>query len=611
MSIEPSLPFNAPNSYAPFICCVFSSLLIGGLRLGPVLWNPSDYLIGGWGHPDNIGNHWLLVWVAERLWSGESLIHNAEYYVPIGDHPWLAGNGTEGLLYALFHPWLGWPTAVVPLVLLYFVGMGLGGYGLGRVLSLGRWASLIPSMVIVSSGFWTREINAGRFSQLDGVWLIASLALFVGLFTGERRKGWATLCGVTVGLTGIFYWYYAYFFVLAALVYSGVAVLLKPDTISKPRLLNIGLAMLTSWVVIAPVAWVYWQHWGLVPGVEEVKFPSADAFSDALTWSGSWLVPYGRTAGAVQSIPTLALAIFGCVSVIRHRNSPTTRFALLSTVSLCGLFGLLAFGPKTPLFEWVYGWSVPVRRFWWPSRHLLLWTVGWGVLAGLGGRALLSTLSMRWRPLAAIVLALSVPGSLWVQGDRPFHANHTPIEHPVSAYQPLTTLEGEGLWMHPLNPAVANTQLPLLLQLTHGKKLLNGHGMWVDRVRPTEWDEFVDGNALLKGLSEYELGAQNPTLNISASDIDQLVQTELELIVLDSKLIPRPLMGLVPNLAKIYGQLFGEPVLRGEQLRVWSVANWTGVTVIALPSWTLPSGMDLGNGRHRMPDPVVGRGVTP
>ena len=599
------------DAYVPLLCCVLLSLLIGGLRLGPVLLHPSEYLIGGWGHPDNIGNHWLLVWVAEQLWSGASLVHNDHYYIPVGDYPWLAGNGTEGLLYALVHPFLDWPIAVVPLVLFYFVGMGLGGYALGRVLSLGRWASLIPSAVIVSSGFWTRELNAGRFSQLDGVWLMASLALFVGLLTKDRRKGWAIVCGVMVGLTGIFYWYYAYFFVLAAIVYTAVAMVLKPNTISRSRMFNIGLAMFVSWIVIAPIAWVYWQNWGLIPGVEETAFPSADAFADALTLSGSWLEPYGRTAGAVQSIPTFVLAILGGVSVLRNRGSFFTHFALLSSVLLCGLFGVLAFGPKTPLFELIYGWSTPVRRFWWPSRHLLIWTVGWGVLAGVGGRALIQNLSLRWRPFATIVLALSIPCSLWIQGDRPFHANHTPIEHPVSAYQSVADLEGDGLWMHPLNPAVANTQLPLLLQLTHGKKLLNGHGMWVDRVRPTEWDKFVADNALLHGLSDYELGSQGQTLNISASDIDQLLETELDLIVLDSKLIPRPLMGLVPNLAKIYGQLFGSPVLKGDQLRVWSTTNWTGVTEVSLPNWTLPHGIDLGDGRHRMPEPVVGRGVKP
>ena len=144
--------------------CVCLSLLIAVLRLGPVFWNPSQYSVGGWGHPDNLGNHWLLVWVAEQLGSGSSILHNTRYYAPIGDHPWLAGNGSEGFLYAPLHWLLGWPTAVVPLVVIYFVGIGLGGYTIAIQAGASRWAGLVASMVLTASGFWTREMNAGRFS---------------------------------------------------------------------------------------------------------------------------------------------------------------------------------------------------------------------------------------------------------------------------------------------------------------------------------------------------------------------------------------------------------------------------------------------------------------
>ena len=92
----------------PVRLCVFLSILMAILRLGPVFWNPEQYSVGGWGHPDNLGNHWLLVWVAERLGSGESILHNTQYYVPIGDYPWLAGNGSEGFNRP-FHWLLGWP----------------------------------------------------------------------------------------------------------------------------------------------------------------------------------------------------------------------------------------------------------------------------------------------------------------------------------------------------------------------------------------------------------------------------------------------------------------------------------------------------------------------
>ena len=79
------------------------SLMIGAARIGPPVYAPKDFLVGGWGHPDNLGNHWLLVWVAERVFRWEQIIHNDQYYLPYGDYPWLAGNGTEGFLYLPFH----------------------------------------------------------------------------------------------------------------------------------------------------------------------------------------------------------------------------------------------------------------------------------------------------------------------------------------------------------------------------------------------------------------------------------------------------------------------------------------------------------------------------
>ena len=78
----------------------FTVLLCLGLALGvagPLALDPANRIAGDWRHPDCLGNHWLLVWVAEQIRSGGSLLHNDLYYWPFGDAPWLAGNGSEGL----------------------------------------------------------------------------------------------------------------------------------------------------------------------------------------------------------------------------------------------------------------------------------------------------------------------------------------------------------------------------------------------------------------------------------------------------------------------------------------------------------------------------------
>ena len=123
----------------PYIICAILSLLIGAARIGPPVFSPKKFLVGGWGHPDNLGNQWLLVWVAEQVWAGESIIHNDQYYLPFGDYPWLAGNGMDGFLYLPFHLLFGYPTAIPMWLLSLFVAIGFAGFALGRVMGLSRW----------------------------------------------------------------------------------------------------------------------------------------------------------------------------------------------------------------------------------------------------------------------------------------------------------------------------------------------------------------------------------------------------------------------------------------------------------------------------------------
>ena len=141
------------------------------------------------------------------------------------------------------------------------------------------------------------------------MWLL--LYRFVwGLSTKKIQTcGWGH--GICVALTGFFYWYYAYFFVICAGLIVVSALLLK----QRIQWRQIGLAASISWLVISPLAILYWQNWNLVPGVDEGAFPAPDAFADAMTLSGSWLVPFGRTAGVVQSVPTLCLTVLGCLQL--------------------------------------------------------------------------------------------------------------------------------------------------------------------------------------------------------------------------------------------------------------------------------------------------------
>ena len=143
----------------------------------PALSAPQDSMVCNWMHPDCISNHWLLVWVAEQMSEGQSILHNDRYYWPIGDAPVLAGNGSEGVLYTLVHGLLGWPAGATAYLTAILVLNGMGGWALGRAMGAKPWPALIPAAAAISSPYLLGELGAGRFSQVSIGWMLLTLAV--------------------------------------------------------------------------------------------------------------------------------------------------------------------------------------------------------------------------------------------------------------------------------------------------------------------------------------------------------------------------------------------------------------------------------------------------
>jgi hypothetical protein len=61
----------------------------------PVWEAPTSTMICDSQHPDCISNHWLMVFVAEQLAGGGSILHNDRYYWPIGDALCWPGTGEK------------------------------------------------------------------------------------------------------------------------------------------------------------------------------------------------------------------------------------------------------------------------------------------------------------------------------------------------------------------------------------------------------------------------------------------------------------------------------------------------------------------------------------
>jgi len=317
------------------------ALGLAALQLGPALLQPGATLLGNPRHPDNLGNQWLLVWVAERLAAGESLLHNAAYYWPIGDAPVLAGNGMEGLLYQLPHWIWGYPGAVVPYALLILAGNGLGAYALARSFGASRSSSLLALAAMGTAPFFVHELDAGRYSQVNAGPLLLFLAAFVRLRSGSGGLPMALLAAFLLSLTAHLYWYYAWFGVLAGIL---LVIEARPPA---ARLWPFSAAFLA---LTAPWAFVFARAWAQIPGTGEATFPPIEAWADAVPWALPLTVgPDGHPA-AVLAAPFWALGLWGLLREGgRHKG----------LVAVALLFGWLMLGPEGGAYTALYGLVAP------------------------------------------------------------------------------------------------------------------------------------------------------------------------------------------------------------------------------------------------------------
>ena len=176
---------------------------------------------------------------------------------------------------------------------------------------------------------------------------------------------------------------------------------------------------------------------------------------------------------------------------------------------------------------------------------------------------------------------------------------HAPIDWPVEIYQQFSDLDEGGIWQPPINPAVANSQAPLIFQLVHSRPMLNGHALWVDRVRRPEWDDFVQSNPLLRAMHQFERAEHSKELVLEKADIDALLSVGVRYLVIDQELFPTRLSPILRGYREIGRKLFGKPVLENSGVWVWDLKRWNGTRRVSMLGWEWPSDVLPGeNGRR-------------
>ena len=587
---NPSIPgIAAPVRWT---LAAFALALVGALlAIGPVALSPTDTIVCGWVHPDCLGNHWLLNWVAEQIIQGQSLVHNDRYYWPIGDAPWIAGNGSDGFLYLPWHVLLGWPAASTAHTLTLLTLNGLGAYALARAAGGSRAGSLAAAPTGAMMGYALHEVGAGRFSQANFGFLAFFLASWLGLLA-RPSIGRALGSAALLATTSVLYWYYGFFAVLA-----GAVLLLAQGRGLRSwplwrSLLAFSLAYLAA---IAPFLMVFAAHWGDIPGTAETTlFPHPETLGDSCwPWSSTgffepdtvpFLVSGGRHAGRILPFST---AILGFVALWRVRDRMGWSLAAVAL-----LMALLMAGPLFPHgpYEQIYGLASPLRRFWWPYRHVVVLNLVWIALAA---RAFGPNPGRR-ATVAAVALALSIPVQLRL-GGAPFPVPFSTVVSPVPFYQDVGKLPGTVLIEPPLTPDLQASQAPLIYSLDHGKALVGGHALWVDRVRPPAWDAFVDANSFLAACRRLERGEiADGVFRFEAADLQSLLDRDVRTFALNREYFPARLPEVVTGYVSVLTALFGEPAVRGTRAQAWDLGGWNGGTEATFSAFEWPKELIRG-----------------
>ena len=561
--------------------------VLGAMGLLHRLVGPGDRVVGLWHHPDMISNHWLYRWVPGELWSGRGILHNDAYYLPVGDAPFLAGNGGDAVASTVLAAALPWPLSINLWTAVVLVGNGLGGAALARAGGAGAGGMAFAALAMLASPYLVGELDGARLAQAS----VGALGLFGGLWlwllreaAPRRRVAGGALAGLLFSAAAGGYWYHG-------LWAAGIGLtwwLIWPSWRVLAGFLPIVLALL------GPLLGVFLSSWAEIPGTQgaDAAFPHPLSRAASLRPSALWGPADQQFGGVLLSLVLVLLVLRGAA---RAARAPGGRRLLLGTLGLAVLFFGLSLGPQVDLglgvwratpYRLLYGLHDLTRRFWWPYRHVLPMTlcllplVGWG-LKDRAGAAL--------RPLVLVALALGMVTELSLRGARLVAT--ASVFHPSPVWEAVRGGPAGAVVSLPLAPAVAGDQVALSQQWVHRRRLLGGHALWVERVRPRAWDDWRRDHPLWGPWSAYEAGAGPAELILDEALLARLRAEGTRWLALQEECFPGALAPLLRAERAVLQSLWGAPVLRdgATGLEIYDLEAWTGRRGVSLPGWSVPA----------------------
>ncbi len=572
--------------------------------LYPAWLDLDQVLVGDWRHPDVLSNHWLYGWLRDQLASGGSILHNDRYYHPVGDAPYLAGNGGDGLLFAALGPRGAWPGSVT----LWLLGMltlnGAAAWGLCRHAGASRAGATVGAVVLGASSYLAHELSGGRFAQA-ALWPLLLFSWAWLSVLARPRLTTVVVAAAALALCFQVYLVYGLWALGAGALLLAARLLVGPSLDPADRRRALGALLVftvLAGALSAPVLWPYLSRWDAMPGTGEGSWPHPLAVEASLPAS-AWLWAGAADRGEVlPPLIALVLAVWACVGRL---GRPPRDWRILGLLTVGVVFALLALGPRLLMadgrptavpgpFGLLYAWG-PLERFWWPYRHVAVALIPVSLLAALGFDRLRSQLRLQGPWWVALGLVVLLPLDLDLRGGRVGAASSW--WEPPPAYVALAQQPGEVMLELPLAPALVTTQQSLSYQQLHGKALVNGHAAWVARVRPAGWDAWVEDNSLLRTLRDYERGQLHGPFAFLPEDAIALYELGVRLVVVNREYLPGPLFPLAERYETILTALYGPPVYRfRDHLTVWDTAGYTMQGFVEIEPFRLPGELLEGDG---------------
>lgn len=573
------------NRY-PWLVALLTCTALSMAMTAPAWLASKPSFIGHWDALDLPGSVWAHWWVTHAIVTGQSPFVDAVSFWPVGLAPVLQYNLLDAVVGA---PWIalfgvihGYNIATV----VALIATGMGGYALGRSVSLSPGGAAFVAVAIQSSSAVALELYEGRLSQLLLVFFLLALAAFVRLVHHPPQRRTALLLGVCTAATALVYWYAGLYFLLAAValvVFGGIDW-------SRQRIVAMAIAGAVGALLVLPFVLELMGQWDTLPGMTRNTEGSHAATNLASMKSGQdiatensrwWLWPVVSRTNQEAGHQMSAIVLFGTALAIRHR---CTRIA--GWIAVAAIGWLLALGPvfhgynttgtATAPFGWLQSISPLFARMWWPQRFEVLTAVGLAVVAGVGIDRWMKGRRRPWLGWTMAIL-LTVADLPWRSGVVPVRASAPP-----DVLEPLYRDLDGPLFTTPVRPGVRTLNHQRWLQTHHELPMLNGNGEHIPGHAPEAWVAWMDESALVEGLYKLQT-EQAVAITVSPDDIEHLIEAGFAYAVTDPSVYGnRTGRNWAATLGSVFTQVWGSPIRRHKGGAVWAIQPITEpVTVTA------------------------------